>query len=117
MSTADWNFITQTLNPKGSYNIFINKFLNIYDEAFRLHKTTVKMKNRNSPWITKGIKQQSRKKQHLYEKFLKNKTIKRLETYKQYKTLFEKIRKSLKSFTIKRSSRNMKIISKLLGKF
>ena len=38
----------------------------------------------------------SKKKQHLYEKFLKHKTTKTLETYKNYKNLFEKIKKSSK---------------------
>ena len=44
MSTIDWNFITQTLNRNNSYNIFIDKFLKTYDEAFRLSKTTIKKK-------------------------------------------------------------------------
>ena len=75
------------------------------------------MKNLSSPWITKGTKKSSRKEQHFYEKFLQNKTTKRLESYKQYhKTLFGKIKKGLKSFAYKRNSRNMKITSKLLGK-
>ena len=50
----------------------------------------MKDKNVNSPWITKGIKKSSRKKQELYKNFLKkqnNKKIKKL--YKQYKTLFK----------------------------
>lgn len=45
--------------------------------------------------------------------FLENKTTKLLETYKQHKNLFEK---GLKGFTIKTNSRNVTIISKLLGK-
>ena len=53
----------------------------------------MKTKNLNSPWTTKGIKKSSRKKQRLYEKFLKNKTKTRLETYNHYKTFFEKMLK------------------------
>ena len=71
------------------YNIFIDKFLKKYDEAFPLPKI-MKTRNLNNPSITKGIKKSSRKKLRVYEKFLKIKNIKRLETYKQYKTLFEK---------------------------
>ena len=48
--------------------------------------------------------------------FLKNKTTKSLETYKQHKNLFENFLKGLKGFTIKTNSRNVKVISKLLGK-
>lgn len=34
MRTVDWNLITDNLYPNDSYNIFIDKFLKIYDEAF-----------------------------------------------------------------------------------
>ena len=89
MNTVDWNLITQTLNPNDSYSIFIEKFIKIYDQAFPLQKIKIKGKSLVSPWITKGIRKSSRKKQHLYEKFLKHKTTKTLETYKNYNNLFE----------------------------
>ena len=106
ISTVDWNLITQNLNPYNSYNIFINTSLKIYDEIFALQKITMKTRNLDRSWITTRIKKPSRKKQRLYEKFLKSKTTKTLETYKRYKNLFEK------KF-IKANSRNVKIISKL----
>ena len=96
MNTVDWNLITQTLNPNDSYCIFIEKFTKIYDQAFPLQKIKIKGKSLVSPWITKGIRKSSRKKQRLFEKFLKHKTTKTLETYKNYKNLFEKIKKSSK---------------------
>ena len=63
MNTEDWNLITQTLNPNDSYCIFIEKFLKIYDQAFSLQKIKIKGKSVVSPWITKGIRKSSRKKQ------------------------------------------------------
>ena len=81
--------ITQTLNPNDSYCIFIEKSIKIYDQAFPLLK--IKGKSLVSPWITNGIRKASKKKQRLYEKFIKHKTTKTLETYKSYKNLFEKI--------------------------
>ena len=98
MNTADWNSITQTLNPNDSYCIFIEKFIKIYDQAFPLQKIKIEGKSLVCPWITKGIRKSSRKKQCLYEKFLKHKTSKTLETYKNYKNLFEKIKSSKKFF-------------------
>ena len=50
----------------------------------------------NSPWITKGIKKSSKRKQRLYEKFLKNRTEKHELSYKTYKRLFESIKKHSK---------------------
>ena len=90
MNTVEWNLITQSLNPNDSYSIFIEKFIKIYDQAFPLQKIKTKGKGLVSPWITKGIRKFSRKKQRLYEKFLKRKTTKALETYKNYNNLFEK---------------------------
>ena len=43
-----------------------------------------------SPWITKGLIKSSKRKQKLYEKYLKNKTYKNQTNYKIYKNLFEK---------------------------
>ena len=96
MSSVDWNLITQSLNPNDSYNTFIDEFSKIYDEAFPLQKITIKTKNLGSPWITTGIRKSSRKKQCLSENYLKNKTAKTLEAYKQYKSLLNKIRKGSK---------------------
>ena len=95
-NTADWSLITQTLNPNDSYSIFIETIIKIYDQAFPLQKIKIKGKSLVSPWIIKGIRKSSRKKQRLYEKFLKQKTTKTLEIYKNYKNLFTKILKSSK---------------------
>ena len=72
----------------------------------------------------KEIKKQSRKEQHLYEKFLKNKTTKSLETYTQHKTLFEKILKMSKKLCylkkLQKCQNNIKttwkIIKEIIGK-
>ena len=93
MNTVDWNLITQTLTPNDPYCIFIEKFIKIYDQAFPLQKIRTKGK---SPWITKGSRKSSRKKQGLYETFLKHKTTKTLETYKNYKNFSKKFFKSFK---------------------
>ena len=66
---------------------------------FPKSEVKVKFKSDQSPWITKGIAKSSKKKQRLYEKFLKNRTPKNEETYKTYKNLFETIkRRSKKKF-------------------
>ena len=59
------------------YNIFIDKFLKKYDEAFPLPKI-MKTRNLNNPSITKGIKKSSRKKLRVYEKFFKNQKYKKI---------------------------------------
>ena len=63
---------------------------------FPKSEVKVKFKSDQSPWITKGIAKSSKKKQRLYEKFLKNRTPQNEETYKTYKNLFETIKRRLK---------------------
>ena len=49
-----------------------------------------------SPWITNGIRKSSKRKQRLYEKFLKNRNEKYKLEYKTYKKLFESTKKRSK---------------------
>ena len=66
----DQELVTQNLMPNDSYNIFSEKFVQIYDQAFPERKVEIKAKNLVSLWITRGLRKSSRKKQRLYEKFL-----------------------------------------------
>ena len=81
---------------KQAYKYFLNIFIDIYDKSFPKSEVKVKLKNVQSPWITKGIAKSSKEKQRLYEKFLKNRTPENEETYKTYKNLFETIKKRSK---------------------
>ena len=46
----------------------------------------------SSPWITRVLKKSTKRKQHLYEKFLKSRNYKNEKAYKMYKNLFEKLK-------------------------
>ena len=46
-----------------------------------------------NPWVTKGIAKSSKKKQRLYEKYLKKRTPENEKIYKSYISLFESIKK------------------------
>ena len=61
----------------------------------------MKVKDLQSPWITKGIKNSSKGTQRPYENFLKKKRNRNNELdYKNYKTLFEAIKKCSKKFNL-----------------
>ena len=45
-----------------------------------------------SPWITSGLKKSSKRKQHVYDKYLKRRNDKNEKAYKMYKSLFEKLK-------------------------
>ena len=84
-------------DPNKAYKDFLDIFTDIYDNSFPKSEVKVKFKSDESPWITKGIAKLSKKKQRLYEKFLKNRTPKNEETHKKnYKNLFETIKKRSK---------------------
>ena len=92
----DWNEVKSCEHPSESYEIFLTKFLSIYDDFFPKKKIKVKSKDIQSPWITAGIKKSSKRKQRLYENFLKCRSQRNENEYKNYKRLFETIKKRSK---------------------
>ena len=95
-NSTDWGLLTQTLSTNDSYNIFLEKFIKIYDKAFPERKIEMKPKNLSSPWISKDLRKLSKRKQRLYEKCLKLRSDKNYETHKIYKNLFKKLKKQPK---------------------
>ena len=61
----------------------------IYGAYFPVAKIRLKQKKHFIPWITRAIKKSSKRKQKLYKKFLKHKTILNKEKHKTYKNFFE----------------------------
>ena len=72
--TVDWNNLLNSTDSNIAYNEFLKIFLTHYDSFFPKKKIQIKSKNITSPWITKGIVKSSKRKQKLYEKYLKRKT-------------------------------------------
>ena len=93
---TSWDELEMSQNPDQAYKTFLTKFSGLYNIYFPTKMIKLKNKDLNSPWITKGIKKSSKRKQHLYEKFLKNRTEKHELAYKTYKRLFESIKKHSK---------------------
>ena len=57
-----------------SYNKFLEIFSSLYEKYFLLTKVKLKPKRKKCPWIADGIAKSSKRKQKLYEKFLKHRT-------------------------------------------
>ena len=91
----------------------LDNFIDIFDNFFpKSVKVKVKFKSDQSPWITEDIVKSSKKKQRLYEKFLKNRTLQNEETYKTYKNLFETIKKRSKKKFARKNCRSLKVMGK-----
>ena len=56
----------------------------------------IKIKPLLNPWMSKGPQKSSKKKQKLYDKFLKNRTDQNEIRYKDYKSLFEILKEKSK---------------------
>ena len=75
----------KTDDPNEVYKQFFNIFNSIYDIYFPKVFVRLKRKHIQIPWITKGNAKSSKRKQKLYEKFLKYQTRKTELAYKSYK--------------------------------
>ena len=96
LSSTDWNYALGKTITNESYDQFMKKFSLIYDDCFPIKVKEIRTKNLLSPWVAKGIKKSSKRKQKLYEKYLKKKSLENEKKYKDYRQLFEKIKKDSK---------------------
>ena len=70
------------------------------------------------PWITRGLKKLSKKKQRLYEKLFKSRNERNEKAYKLYKNLFEKLRLQSKKLYFQNKLKqynNFKNIQKIMN--
>ena len=92
LKSVCWDNVLKHTDPDKAYNEFLETFLFHYETFFPKQKIQINPKNLASPWITKGILKSSKRKQKLYEKFLKRKSTRNEDNYKNYKRLFESIK-------------------------
>ena len=91
-----WDEIMPFQNSDDAYKAFLKRFSTLYDTYFTEKKIKLKNKDLQSPWITEGIRRTPKHKQRLYKKFLKNQNEKNELEYKNYKHLFEAVKKHSK---------------------
>ena len=94
-----WEIIKSIDDPIESNKAFIAILPSVYDEFFSKGGMKVRHNKNSTPWITRGMARSSKRKQKLYEKFLKNHTSENKMNYKNYRRLFESVkRKSKRNF-------------------
>ena len=99
LKEVNWTILDSLENPCKAFDRFMEIIGNLYEESFPNKEVKTKHKKTSNPWITNGILKSSKRKQKLYEKFLKNRTTENESIYKTYKNLFETIkRKSKKNY-------------------
>ena len=90
LSEVDWGNLYSISYPNDAYEYFLK------DLAFRLKTFSVKRKTLQNRWMTKGLLKLSKRKQKLYERFVKKRSPRNENIYKPYKSLFESIKKKSK---------------------
>ena len=96
LSEMNWGNLYSISNPNDAYEYFLKVFSGIYDLAFPLKTISVKRKNQQNTWMTKGLLKSSKRKQKLYEKFVKKRTPRNESIYKSYKSIFKNLKKKSK---------------------
>ena len=96
LSEVDCGNLYSISNPNDANEHFLKVFSGIYDLAFPLKNFSVKRKTLQNPWMTKGLLKLSKRKQKLYEKFVKKRSPRNENIYKANKSLFENLKKKSK---------------------
>ena len=107
-----------------AHEYFLRTFNGLYNHAFPIKEVSLKLKTVFNPWMTKDLQKSSKRKQKLYDKFLKSKTNENENKYKTYKSLFEIFKEKSRKFYYAREldscEQNMKktwdTIKEVIGK-
>ena len=115
MRDVKWDGIKLTDSVNHSYNRLLQIFLPLYNKCFPKIKIKLNIQEHFRPWITLGIRESSKRKQKLYEKFLKTRNAKSEAEYKAYKNMFETIKRKSKRNYYSQKIREYKNNSKKHG--
>ena len=86
IKSCNWQSTLSKNNPTESYVSFFKEFFKIYDYFFPLKKyKSNNIKIDNNLWISRGLKNSTKRKEKLYKKFIKNPTKNNEQIYKKYR--------------------------------
>ena len=86
---TSWDNVKNLKQPIEAYNEFLEIFAELFEEYFSILKIKIKLKRALRPWITNGIAKSSKRKQKVYEQFLRHPTPIDKANYKAYKNLLK----------------------------
>ena len=97
LNLASWHEVLNSENANTAFSIFSNIINQIFDETCPVTEVKLKPKELLNPWMTTSLKKSSKRKQKLYDKFLKTRSKQDELNYKTYKNLFQKLLKKVKT--------------------
>jgi len=121
----DWDMLDNFNNIDESYNTFSNIFNTIIDKHAPIKtKTIAPSQVIREPWFSKGLLKSSKHLHKLYSKSLGNDNINIITQYKQYRNLFNSLKRTAKQEYYKRefekyknnSKKTWQVINSMLNK-
>ena len=81
----NWETVLSSKDVNNAYKYFLVKFTEIYNRCCPVKMVRNSTSNRDKPWITNGLKNACRKKNTLYIKIMRSRTVISETKYKLYK--------------------------------
>ena len=104
LSSVRWGEVLDDIDVNQDYNMFVNKFQQLYDECIPLQKCNSKRKrDPKLPWITKGLLKSINHKNKLYKDYVKCPSNNKQQKFKTYRNkLHGLIRKAKRLYYFKK---------------
>ena len=114
----DWESLNDIRDVNKRYDAFLLLYKQLYDKYFPATKVTKRVRKSQKPWLSKEIKKCIKRKNILYRKYLKNRTLYRFDTYKTCRnTVNAMIRKAKREYYNRKfefAKNNMKVTWKVI---
>ena len=85
MGSLNWQTVYESTDSNIAYDIFLNKFNDLYDQSFPIKKRKIRKTRARKPWISKGLIKSITVKNKLYKKFLKERNSPTEQKFKSYR--------------------------------
>ena len=116
LRTVSCGSITNFSDTNKAYDNFFESFSSLYDECFPKKKIKLKLQKYNNPWITKGIRKSSKRKQKLFEEFFLKTEMKKMRSYLNLTKVFlNQLYVTLKGFIIRVKYNSLKTMQREHG--
>lgn len=80
----DWRVVYQNQDTDNAYDDFFNIFITLYNKNCPIIHCIKKIKNKEHPWVTRGLQIACKKKNRLYREIIRRKTQEAEKKYKMY---------------------------------
>ena len=85
LNRSDWDSVTSINDIHRMFNAFTSHVQQLYNKHFPLKDVKCRYNKCKSPWLSEGIYNSIRRKNHLYRKFVRNPTANNKSVYTPYK--------------------------------